>query len=116
MGHSLVLAQESVPTPKPDVVIASDTKTEFQVQAPNGGWAPASLVSFSAWPEIPGAKWIWSSSSVSQQEAMYGSRICSTAYVSAATFCGFGFFQGWPGTSVITLFRTISAALSLSYL
>ncbi len=73
VGQSLVLAQESTPTPKPDLVIASDTTTEFQV--PTGGWAPSSVVSCSVWPEIPGAKWIWSSSSVSQQEAMYGSRI-----------------------------------------
>lgn len=54
------------------VVIASDS--DWEVSGP-GGSGHASLVTFSGWPGIDGASWIWSSSSVSQSEAMYGSDV-----------------------------------------
>ena len=58
---------------EPTLIVVSDTKTEYLSQ---GKWAPAVLAwVHPAWPKLEGAKWIWTSNTVTQDEAQNGSAI-----------------------------------------
>ena len=62
---------ESVPAPP---LVASDDKTEFTFDGMH--WHPAVLAwNYPGWPQMNGAKWIWTTYLVSSEEAFSGSKI-----------------------------------------